>query len=438
MAVGELLPVDAEQPAPWWAPEPAAAGAAKPSRRRVHRLVVLLSAPAAIYLAIRLVQVAVLKWKITWPGQPGEVGVRAHLREWDSTWFIRVAEHGYPHHLVWHGAGVEQTELPFFPLYPALIRLAHEVTGLPYDLSAYAVSTLAGGVAAVLLFMLGRDLYDDRVGYALLVLFSAQPMAIVVSMAYSEALFTALVVAMLYALRRGLWLTSGLCCLLAGLTRVTGLAATAALGLTVLYTLWKMWKTRRRPGGGRPTEENAPIWDRPVAWWRPVLAAVIGAAGVPAVIAWIGLRVGRLDAYFLIQDTAWNTRYDGGVATTKAMYHILRGDASWTPGGDGGWTDLSLTALIAVSVALLAVALLERVWPPLLVYGGLTLAMTIAANGIFTVKGRYLVPTLVVLVPIALAIRHTRRRTALVILTVYALAGIWYGAHELALVRIII
>ena len=41
--------------------------------------------------------------------------------------------------------------------------------------------------------------------------------------------------------------------------------------------------------------------------------------------------------------------YDGGVATTKAMYHILRGDASWTPGGDGGWTDLSLTALIGIT-----------------------------------------------------------------------------------------
>jgi Mannosyltransferase (PIG-V) len=401
----------------------------------VRSLLSLLWLPAAIYVVLRVAQLGLLKWKISWPGHPGENGVRAHLREWDSIWFIRTAEHGYPHQLLWTGGFLHQTELPFFPLYPGLIWVAHEITRLPFDVSAYLVSTAAGGVAALLLFLLGRDLYDDRAGYALLVLFSAQPMSIVLSMAYSEALFTAFVIAMLLALRRGLWLTAGVCCLLAGLTRVTGLAATATLGLTALYALWKMWRRQRGAGLG---DENGQIWDRPVAWWRPVLATVIGAAGVPAFIIWMGLRVGRLDAYFLIQDKAWDTRYDGGVATTKAIYHILRGDAWWTPGGDPGWTDLSLSLLIMLAVVLTVVAFFERVWAPLLMYGAIILAMTIASDGIFTVKARYMVPTLVVLVPLALALCRTRRRTAIAVLTVYALAGIWYGAHELALVQVIV
>jgi hypothetical protein len=402
----------------------------------LRSLLGLIWAPAAVYVLLRVLQLGILKWKITWAGQPGEIGVRAHLREWDSIWFIQVAEHGYPRHLVWYPDGnLAQTGLPFFPLYPALIRLAHEVTRLPYDVSAYAVSTFAGGVAAVLLFLLGRDLYNYRVGFALLVLFSAQPMSIVLSMAYSEALFTALVLAMLLALRRGLWLTAGLFCLLAGLTRITGLAATATLGLAALYALWRMWRRHRRQ---LPADENGPMWDRPVAWWRPIAATIIGAVGVPAFIIWMGLRVGRLDAYFLIQDKGWNTRYDGGVATVKAMYHILRGDAWWIPGGNAGWTDLTLTALIATFVVLTVVAAVEKVWAPLLVFSALMLAMTLMSDGIFTVKARYLVPTLAVFVPIALAVSHARRRTQTVILTVYALAGIWYGAHELALVQVIV
>src|SRR5262249_51313027 len=77
-------------------------------------------------------------------------------------------------------------------------------------------------------------------------------------------LFTALVVAMLLALRRGLWLTAGLFCLLAGLTRVTGLAATAALGLAALYTLWKMWRRSRGAGvddkkGDEKGDEKVPM-----------------------------------------------------------------------------------------------------------------------------------------------------------------------------------
>lgn len=102
---------------------------------------------------------------------------------------------------------------------------------------------------------------------------------------------------MLLALRRGLWLTAGLFCLLAALTRITGLAATATLGLAALYALWRIWRRHRRQ---LPADENGPMWDRPVAWWRPIAATLIGAVGVPAFIVWIGLRVGLLDAYFLI------------------------------------------------------------------------------------------------------------------------------------------
>ena len=55
------------------------------------------------------------------------------------------------------------------------------------------------------------------------------PMSIVLSMAYTESLFCALVLGMFYAARRNAYLIAGVLGFLAGMTRPTGLAAALAL-----------------------------------------------------------------------------------------------------------------------------------------------------------------------------------------------------------------
>ncbi len=98
----------------------------------------------------------------------------------------------------------------------------------------------------MLIFWLARALTEDgrfgekaranarMVGYALVVLVFAQPMSIVFSMAYTEALFVALVAGTLLAAYRRLWLVAGLLGVLAGLTRPTGAALAVALAVAVV------------------------------------------------------------------------------------------------------------------------------------------------------------------------------------------------------------
>ena len=105
---------------------------------------------------------------------------------------MRVATQGYPHTYSYDASGqMVGNGLAFFPAYPLLIRGLWKL-GVPADIAALSISWLAGAVAAVLLYLLGTELVDRRVGLVLTALFLAQPMSVVFSMGYSEALFSAL------------------------------------------------------------------------------------------------------------------------------------------------------------------------------------------------------------------------------------------------------
>ncbi|MGV9804472.1 hypothetical protein [Micromonospora chersina] len=86
-----------------------------------------------------------------------------------------------------------------------------------------------------------------RVGLTLVALWALLPHAVVQNMAYTETIFTALVAWTLYALLRRQWLTAGLLCLVAGLSRPTATTVAAAVGLTALVAIvrrqdgWRPW-----------------------------------------------------------------------------------------------------------------------------------------------------------------------------------------------------
>src|SRR4051812_41821894 len=144
------------------------------------------------------------------------------LGKWDGRWFVDVARHGYDTTLTRRSGGaLVNTNVVFFPAYPYAIK-AVAVTGLSELWAGLVVSWLAGLAAAWGIFALGALVYDRRVGVALAVLWGVLPHAIVESMVYSEALFTALSAWTLYALLRRQWLAAGALCLLAGATRAAG------------------------------------------------------------------------------------------------------------------------------------------------------------------------------------------------------------------------
>jgi hypothetical protein len=348
----------------------------------------------AIYLATRLGQLAF----IAWLAPAGGPSIKERLLVWDGGWFVRVATEGYPHTYSYDDNGqMVGNGLAFFPLYPLLIRGLHAL-GLDAGTAAITISWLAGAVAAVLVYLLGKALGSRRVGYALVVLFCAQPMSVVLAMGYSEALFSALVIGMLYAAHRGAFLWAGVLGLGAALTRPTGLAAALALAAAAALAL------RQRAYG-----------------WRPVIGAVIALAGVPGYLLWVAARVGSLSAWFAIQTAGWGTTFDYGGSTWGFLSTAIH--------QGNGWVQVSVAFILIAAVVAAIVAAARRTWLPLTVYGLLALILVIGQAGYYHSKPRLLVPVLLTLVPAAYAAARARPRTAALALTAYAAFGLWYGAY---------
>lgn len=368
----------------------------------------LIAFPLGIYALSRLLQLALLWWM-----SPDDK-IRDRLLAWDGGHFVRVAEEGYPTGYSYDSEGhLTGNGLAFFPGYPMTVRLVHYVTRLDYGTAAITVSWLAGAAAAVLLCALGTRLYDERVGLALTALFCVQPMSMALSMGYSEALFTALVVGMLLCAHRGAWLAAGVLGLCAGLTRPTGAAAAVALAVAAALAVYR----RRGVDKANPQSTGS----TPAGVWKPILGAVIALAGVPAYLLWVGLRVGDLGAWFDIQTAGWGTTFDYGSSTLTFLRDAFKA-------GDG-WIQVSIAWMLLGVVVLAVVALVRRVWAPLAVYGVIVLVLVLGQAGYYHSKPRLLVPALLILVPPAVALGRARPRTAALVLAGCGAFGLWYGSY---------
>lgn len=365
---------------------------------------VLWAVPLAVYALSRLLQLLFV-W---WMADNGEI--RSRLLAWDGGHFVRLAEEGYPAGYSYTTDGaLTGNGLAFFPGYPMLVRVVHLATGLEVGTAAIAVAWIAGAFAAVLVCALGTRLYDERVGVALTALFCTQPMSMALSMAYSEALFVAMVAGMLFFAHRGDWLFAGLFGLGAALSRPTGAAAALAL---VAAAAMAVYRSRRAPDDD--DTPRAPIW-------QPIAAAAVALAGVPGYLLWVGLRVGDLGAWFDIQTAGWGTTFDYGTSTLHFVRDALRTGE--------GWVQVSVAWMVIGVVVLAAVAVAQRVWPPLLVYGLIALVLVLGQGGYYHSKPRLLVPVLVILVPPAVALGRARPRTAALVLAGCAAFGLWYGSY---------
>jgi Mannosyltransferase (PIG-V) len=350
----------------------------------------------------RLAQIVMLLW-LDAAAHDG-TGLRGRLLVWDAGWFLRVAVNGYPHGYTYGQNGqLEGNELAFFPLYPMLIRSVAAL-GLDAGTAAIAVSWLASIGAAIALHLLGTTLYDKRAGWALVAICCTAPVSVVLSMAYSEALFLALVAGMLVAAHRRVWWAAGLLGLGAALTRPTGAAAAVALAVAAALAI----RDSRRHRSSEPA-------------WPPIVAAAVALAGVPAYLGWVALRVGDPAAWFRIQTAGWGTSFDYGASTAAFLGRTLsKGD---------GWIPVSVAVILLAALAAAGVALAGRPWLPLAVYGMIAMILVYGQAGFYHSKPRLLLPVLLTLLPAVTAAARARPRVAVLSITAWALFGLWYGAY---------
>ena len=196
-------------------------------------------APAVVHLTIRAVGVAVLGLMARVHDTP----LVTELRSWDGVWMLSIARYGYddvPVTLVDAlGRHTADTAYAFFPGYPAAIAAVGLLTSGNLVVAALLATNVAGVAAAYGLVRLAEVVPGGsrRAGLLLVALFAAAPMGVVLSMAYTEALFCALAVWALVGVLRGQWLLAGLCSAAAGLVRPTGSAPALAVGVAAVVAV---------------------------------------------------------------------------------------------------------------------------------------------------------------------------------------------------------
>lgn len=371
------------------------------ARRRWRHLIRVL-APAGLYLGVRLVGVLCLAWMTEVNG--GRLGEK--LSAWDGQWLLAIAGGGYggvPPGLVdAYGERSAETPLAFFPGYPFAVGLTRFVTGTEPLVAGLVVSLVAGVVAAYGLARLGELVPggSPRAGLLLVGLFAAAPMAVVLSMTYSEALFCACAVWALVGVLRRDWLLAGSCAALAGLVRPTAAAVVAAVGLAALVAV----------AGRRDT-------------WRAWAGGLLAPLGLLGYLAFVAANTGSPFGWFALQERGWNSGFDGGAATVEFSYEVLATGRSVL--------ETVTVAVLVGALVLLAVAVRERLPWPLLVYAVVVLIMGLGSSGLMNSKARLLLPAFTLLVPAALAMSRRRPGTAVAVVLAATLASAWFGAYAL-------
>jgi predicted DCC family thiol-disulfide oxidoreductase YuxK len=297
----------------------------------------------------------------------------------------------------------KQSTLAFFPGYPFLVRWLGGLPGMTGLSAALLITMIAGAVAAWGIFEVGRTLSgSERVGTALALLWAVAPGSVVLQMAYSEALFTAVAAWALVAMLRHRWLTAGVLTFAAGLVRNTGLALVAALLVAALLAT--------------PREEDR------VRRWAAVALSSLSSVGF---LLWVGIRAHRLDGWFWLQDRAWGLSFDGGIGTLDKVSHYLVTD---------GNVYYSLTALVVLATLLLfGWSFTERIPLPLRVYTAGVLILALGSSGFFNSKPRFLLPAFLLAYPLAVLLARVRLRVQAVLFPVLGMTAIWYGTYVMTI-----
>ncbi|MER8223856.1 hypothetical protein ABTZ58_25340 [Streptomyces sp. NPDC094143] len=389
-------------------------------RRRLRRAAARYGPVLLTYGVLKLAGFAVFMCLLDSAGDFREKNPRfgggAHpwdvLASWDGWWYQQIAAHGYDPALepVPGAKGLitlEGNSAAFFPLYPALMRLVSECTGLGLYGAGLTVSVLASFVAALGVHTVTRDLGGHRAGLVAVGLWAVWPGSGTEWSGYSESLYTALAAWACHAVMSRRWLTAGLLTFAAGLCRPTAVALVAALALAAVLSL------RRRQDGVR----------------RPLAAVAIAPLGLFGYLAWVNLRMGDLNGYSKLQDGAWAHKFDWGVHTFRVLTSVPVGHFDYLfamPFED------VIGVCVVLAVPVLTVLLL-RLRPPavLVVYTVLSYLMVMTTQQIFGNVSRYLLPLFPLFVPLALAMRRLRWPSLTAVLGTAALASGSYAGYVL-------
>ncbi len=394
--------------------------------------------PVVIFLAVRAVGVGVLARFADLRGAT----VREALSSWDGRWMLDIAQYGYGGVPITqtdaHGYRDVNTPYAFFPGYPMLVGAVAKIPGFSAFGAAMTVNVVVGCLAAVGVARLGAlccrlmaertrpdastgwftdnlrissrislllnnttsatpDADPKRVGLILVVLFAAAPMGVVLSMAYTEALFCALAVWALVGVLERRWVLAGVVTMFAGLTRPTAVVLVGVVMVSALLA--------HRDG--------------PRAW----AAIAISPLGYLGYLAVVWNQTGSPTGWFTIQTQGWGTEIDWGETSWQFINFSLVNSSE---------VAVVATAWIMIAtIALVAVCVWERLPWPVSLYGTLVVVSIAGSSGLMMSRPRLLLPAFVLLIPAAIALARSRPFTQLWVMAAVIASSSWFGAHML-------
>ena len=326
------------------------------------------------------------------------VDFRRIFYRWDAQWYRRIAQDGYGY-VATASDGRHLSDYAFFPLYPFLERLVHDVTSLSYIYSGLLISFFSSIIAALGIYFVVEKITSTRIAFLTVIIWAALPVGLVQTLAYSESLFTAFAAWALYLTLRRQYLAAALLASLAGATRPVGIA----VGMAVVITSFLHHRRLKFDG-------------------QSIAAIVIAPLGWIGYIFWVGQQVGEWNGYFSVAD-GWGNSFDGGRSFLAWIADFFRS-------GD---------YLIGIALAMATLALAILLWKlhrikiplPVMVYTISLIFFAFVTSGYFGSKPRYLLPAFPLLIPVALWISHQGRCNSRLITLLILVASSIYGGFWL-------
>ncbi|GAA1482519.1 mannosyltransferase family protein [Gordonia sinesedis] len=371
--------------------------------------------PVLVYLVVRAVGIVVLARF----AMLRDTSLGTALSVWDGKWMLAIAEYGYtgvPFDLTdargIHGA---DTAFAFFPGYPYLVGLVAKLPLVTPFGAALALNLVLGCLAAAGAYRLGvlctramtnrspllrenaSAVRPERVGLFLVVIFAASPMAVVLNMAYTEALFCALAVWALVGVLERHWLVAGLAACAAGTVRPTAIVVIGVVMLAAMLAYRDGFRA-----------------------WLAVVLSPLGYVGY-LIVVWV--RTGSPTGWFQIQTEGWGTRFDGGVAAFNFVNDALVDSGEVAP--------VATSWIMVITIVVVAVAIWARLPWPVLVYGTLVVASIVLSSGLMMSRPRLLLPAFVLLVPLAITLARAKAMAAVAVMVPIVVGSSWFGAHML-------
>jgi len=258
---------------------------------------------------------------------------------WDACWYLKIATYGYE---------PGERSVAFFPLFPAAVRLAGTITGLPYPVAGMIISGAAYVVAITGLLRLVSDGLGFAVARRTALLLSVFPAAFFLLAPFTESLFLATAVWSLVLARERRWPLAAACAVLAGLTRAQGL-------LLVIPLAWEAFVAVRETG-----------FRSPRAFWQAGWSA---AAVLAPAVAFGGYG---LVAHAVIGETPYDAQSLWGGTNFHPPWALVAASVGWIVERGDGMQALNLVAILGAAALLVAGARRMPLtyslyaWPPLI------------------------------------------------------------------------